>query len=268
VVEGDAGQIRQVVLNLITNAADALDDGGVIRIASGTMVYDSSTLAEFVGGSKIDPGSYAWIEVSDNGSGMDRETRSRIFDPFFTTKKPGRGLGLATVLGIVKTHRGAVRVGSSPGDGTVVRVILPETRARVGDSKPAHTGKVKPLVEGSVLVVDDEERIRTLIAAILEREGMSTVLAADGQEAVKIFGSQGERIRLVLVDYTMPGLTGVDVFTRIREMDREVPIILMSGYGERTMVSSIESQGLTAFLQKPFDPRRLLEAVQRAFEPV
>jgi CheY-like chemotaxis protein len=199
---------------------------------------------------------------------MDPETRSRIFDPFFTTKMPGRGLGLATVLGIAKTHHGAVSVQSSPGEGTIVRILLPQASPRTQDSRPPEAGRATPLVEGTVLVVDDEERIRTLIAAILEREGMSTVQAADGHDAVKIFGSQGERIRLVLVDYTMPGLTGVDVFTRIRDMDGEVPIILMSGYGERAMVSRIESQGLTAFLQKPFDPERLLEAVHRALEPV
>jgi PAS domain S-box-containing protein len=269
VIEGDAGQIRQVILNLITNAADAIAErGGTIRLSSGVTEADRRFLSGLVGDPELPLGRYAWLEVHDTGKGMDGEIRGRIFDPFFTTKQEGRGLGLATVLGIVKTHGGGVAVSSERDMGTTMKVVFPSVEGPAEARPEKEVASPRTLADGAILVVDDEEHIRTLITAILKREGFEVVQAASGPKALEAFETNGNDIRLVLIDHAMPGMSGVDVFSRIRKIQSEVPVILMSGYGERTMLSRVSAEGLAGFLQKPFDPKRLLEAVHKALELV
>ena len=179
-------------------------------------------------GQPLAPGRYVLLEVRDDGPGMDAETVDRIFEPFFTTKFTGRGLGLAAVLGVVRGHRGALSVESAPGRGTVFRILFAPSAQASGLEAPAEA--VPPRRDLTLLLIDDEEAVRDMVGEVLEQEGVSVLRAEDGARGVALFRDQRERVDLVLLDLSMPGLSGEETFRRLREIDPGVPVILSSGY--------------------------------------
>ncbi len=252
-VEADATQIRQVIMNLVINASEAIgDQSGVISISTGLTRVDRDYLHGTLMAPDLPAGDYVFLEVSDSGCGMSAETQARIFDPFFTTKFTGRGLGLAAVLGIVRGHKGALKVYSEVGRGTTFKLLFP---AAPGASE---TAEAPPAVapewhgEGTVLVVDDEETMRKTVARMLHKLGLETVLACDGREAVEIFRAQPAQFALVLLDLTMPHMDGEQAFTELRRLRPEVRVVLMSGFNAQEALMRFTGKGLASFLQKPF----------------
>ncbi len=265
VVEADPTQIRQLLLNLLTNAGDAVgESGGIITISGGTIECDRAYLSESYLIEELPEGIYVYLDVTDDGAGMSAETVEKIFDPFFTTKFAGRGLGLAAVLGIVRGHRGTMRVASEPGRGTTFRTLLPasaQTRVTVAPAEP------QPVqLEGreTILVVDDEEAVRTLATRVLEDSGFDVVTASDGDESLEIFRRKGDSIALVLLDMTMPRMSGHETLKELRRIRQTVTVILSSGYSEQVARDQFADQPISGFLQKPYCPNEMLVAVQAA----
>lgn len=267
VMEGDATQIRQVVMNLILNASDALgDQTGTISLTTGCMECDSDYLREVYLDENLPGGCYVYLEVSDTGCGMDRETLRKIFDPFFTTKFTGRGLGLAAVLGIVRGHKGALKVYSEPGKGTSFKVLFPcHEQAVAPISSPSHDLS-NWRGTGTVLVVDDEEAVRNLAQSILERYGFEVLTASNGRLGLQTFQENADRIVLVLLDMTMPGLSGEETFMEIQRIRPNVPVILSSGYNEQDVTQSLTSKGLAGFIQKPYQMTDFLSRIKEVLE--
>jgi PAS domain S-box-containing protein len=264
-IEADATQMRQVVMNLITNASEAIGErSGVISVSTGAMTCDEAYLREAWSGSELKPGLYTCLEVSDSGSGMDAATLKRIFDPFYTTKFTGRGLGLAAVLGIVRGHRGAIKVYSEPGKGSTFRLLFPavDEPAR-GLDAPAGPGSWKG--RGKVLLVDDEETVRSVGRSILQRAGLTVVLAEDGEQALEAFEREQD-IACVVMDLTMPRMDGEACFRELRRLKPGVQVVLSSGYNEQDVISRFTGKGLAGFVQKPYKASELLARVRRALE--
>ncbi|MFO7697597.1 MAG: response regulator, partial [Anaerolineae bacterium] len=252
-VRGDAGQLQQVIMNLLTNAADALDGGpGKVTLATGSNRLTARALAGSRAGQTIDPGEYVWLEVRDTGHGMDEETLDRMFDPFFTTKEAGRGLGLGAVLGIIRGHQGGIWVQSQPGSGTLVRVAFPALprAASPRREEPAAVGLNG--LSGGVLIIDDEESIRRLNSHVLKRMGLRTYVAASGDEAVALYRRLRDEIDCVLLDLTMPGMDGVATLEALRRENPAVKAVLCTGYGEQVASDRFRDLGLSGFIQKPF----------------
>jgi CheY-like chemotaxis protein len=262
-ISADATQVRQIIMNLVINASEAIGDrSGVISIATGVMHADRDYLTEAHLSPNIPEGEYVFLEVSDNGIGMSGETRARIFDPFFTTKFTGRGLGLAAVLGIVRGHHGALKVYSEPGRGTTFKLLLP----RVEGPAEAVPGQPAPMAAwrgaGAILVVDDEETVRATTRRMLERIGFEVLLAANGAEALEIYHREAAKVAGVLLDLTMPQLDGNATFTELRRLDPGVHVLLMSGFNEQDAVHRFAGKGLAGFIQKPFKPETLYAKLQ------
>jgi PAS domain S-box-containing protein len=266
-VEADAAQLSQVAMNLITNAAEALgDDVGRISIRTGVTEADRALLSRTLLGAELPEGTYAFFEVVDTGSGMDSDTRSKIFDPFFTTKFTGRGLGLAAVLGIVRSHGGAIELDSVPGLGTRFRVLLPKSSRAYTPRADDDTRVGAWRSKGTILIVDDDAGVRELARETLERAGLDVITANDGREAVTRFAENADSIRLVLLDRTMPASGGEEAFVRIREIEPRVPIVLVSGYARASLNGLLSEPGLAGFLQKPFLPTALLAKVRELLD--
>lgn len=268
VTQADVTQIRQIILNLVINASDALgNEPGRIRIVTGLMTADGDYLKTCALAPEGSAGQFVFLEVSDTGCGMSPETMARIFEPFFSTKFTGRGLGLAAVLGIVRGHRGAIRVESGLGRGTTFRLLLPATfgiepRPLAGPAKPvtksSHTGRV--------LVVDDEDRVRSVICRSIEKAGYTAVPASNGQEALEILGERHREFAVVLLDLTMPGMDGQQVFEAVRAINGQLPVLLMSGFSESEATAKFAGQGLAGFIQKPFEVSALVEQLSRVIQ--
>jgi two-component system, cell cycle sensor histidine kinase and response regulator CckA len=270
-VMADATQLRQVVMNLITNASEAIAEvSGVVTLSTGLMDCDDEYLKGAVDDSERHPaGQYVYVEVSDTGCGMDQATLGRIFDPFYTTKFTGRGLGLAAVLGIVRGHKGAVRVYSEKGRGTTFKILLPAHYQPAPTLSSAH-GRAKAWQgRGLVLLADDEESIRSMGRRLLEKAGFEVVVAADGREALEVFEHDGSRVRLVILDLTMPHLDGEACYRELRRMNPAVKVIMTSGYNEQDVVNRFVGKGLSGFVQKPYQASDLLPVVRDVLgEPV
>ena len=263
-IEADATQIRQVIMNLVVNAAEAIgSEGGVVRIASGMMRADRAYLRSLVQGDDLPEGTYVFLEVSDNGRGMDAATQTRIFEPFFTTKATGRGLGLAAVLGIVRGHRGGLRVYSEPGRGSSFKLLLPASGEAVALAERAPPVDPARRGRGGVLLIDDEAEVRAVIARMVARLGFEVAAAADGAAGLALFEAQAARLACVLLDLTMPQIGGVEVFRQMRQRATGVPVVLMSGYNEQDVITQFAGKGLAAFLQKPFTPAELQRVLQQ-----
>jgi signal transduction histidine kinase len=230
-VDGDAVLLRQVLMNLVINAAEAIGDGpGLIAIEAKRAVLDAEEIAQMSSAEKASPGHFGLLEVRDDGAGMNAETRSRVFDPFYSTKGEGRGLGLASVLGIVASHEGALDLQSTPGGGTTIRVYLPASREPGPPRESRQRSKGSPAAGQLVLVADDEPEVRAVVIAALEATGYRTIAAADGREAVERFCANPKQIAALVLDVTMPGMTGPEALAEIRGVDSDVPAILMTGY--------------------------------------
>ena len=267
VVEADATQLRQVVMNLITNASEAVGEkSGVVMVRTGAMECESDYLSETYLDDSLEPGFYAFVEVSDTGCGMDRETLAKIFEPFFTTKFTGRGLGLAAVLGIVRGHRGALKIYSEVGKGTTFRVLLPVVEASV-----RHTTELAEELgdwrgEGTVLLVDDEETVRAVGKRMLEQVGFCVQVASDGREAVELFEEDGDDIVCVVLDLTMPHMDGEEAFRQLRRLRPKVKVVLSSGYNEQEVINRFAGKGLAGFIQKPYQSDALWRTVKRVLD--
>jgi two-component system cell cycle sensor histidine kinase/response regulator CckA len=269
-VEGDTSQLRQVVLNLVSNASEALlDSEGVVTVSTGVIKVDQETRAQTYLAEQIPEGDYVHLSVADTGSGMTPETQAKVFDPFFTTKFTGRGLGLAATLGIVRGHHGAIMVRSEAGRGALFRVLLPCSRKIAAEIRPdaaeAPTGVAAEPGPGSgtVLVVDDEEAVRQVAREILERFGYAVLVAGDGDEGIGILRERPERIDAVLLDLTMPHTDGEQALAEMLRIRPELRVILTSGYGERETTERFKGKGIASFIQKPYPPLKLIEMVRR-----
>jgi len=256
-VEADVSQIRQVVMNLILNASEAIEGkSGVISVSTGASHCDTEYLERTYLNDGLPPGDYVYVEVADTGPGMDEETRDRMFDPFYTTKFAGRGLGLAAVLGIVRGHKGAINVYSEAGEGTTVKVMFPASDKQAEEMKEKPEGAAWRGT-GTVLLVDDEETVRVVVRRMLEKTGFTVLTACDGLQATEVLADKADDISCVLLDLTMPHLGGEETFGRLREIKDDVPIILSSGYNEQEAVSRFAGKGLAGFIQKPYDAAAL-----------
>jgi len=267
VIEADAAQMQQIIMNLITNANEAIGQrSGVIAIRTGVIAARDDYLKHCICAEDIETGRFIWMEVSDTGCGMDQETITRMFDPFFTTKFSGRGLGMSAVLGIIRAHHGAMKVYSEPGHGTTIRVLFPALALDTRDTRDADNGDADVSVQEdsrAILVVDDEESIREMALMMLGDAGMANVLVAtDGAEALEIYRRDPGNIALVILDLTMPHMDGEEVFRQMRLLNPEVRVILSSGYSESDVEDRFAGKGIAAFVQKPYLPETLIRAVK------
>jgi PAS domain S-box-containing protein len=269
-IEADASQLQQLVLNLVANGAEAIGEKrGRVTIATRTQVVDEAYRRTLLLDEHVEAGLYVVLEVSDTGSGMDEETQARIFDPFFTTKFVGRGLGLAAVQGIVRGHKGAIKVDSRAGEGTTLLVFLPVSGEAGGAHLPPQAAELQDTADiETILVIDDEEIVRSTADNALRRLGYNVITAADGSRGVELLRERGKSIRLVLLDLSMPGVSGKDTMREIRKIRPDVPVVLSSGYSEDDALRGFEDQMLAGFLQKPYTGRtlafRVREAIGRA----
>jgi PAS domain S-box-containing protein len=254
-VHGDGGQFRQLVTNLVTNAAEAYGEGtGVVTIRHGRRPVDAELLARGAIPHDLQPGNLTVIEVTDRGVGMDAGTRDRLFDPFFSTKFAGRGLGMAVVLGVVRSHGGTVVVDSAPGEGTTVTVLL---RPHAPRADQAMDVEASPPVSGfasgaTVLLIDDDERVRRVGAKMLEGLGLQPVLAEDGATGVRRYQERRADIDCVLLDLMMPGLDGVGVLHALRDIDPDCKVVIITGYHEKDLTQGFSEQHPDAIVLKPF----------------
>ncbi len=280
-IAADPVQVQQIVMNLITNASEAHEGKrGRVWIRTGAIDAQGQALTRPAG-----PDDFALIEVRDEGCGIPPDKLETIFDPFFTTKPSGHGLGLAAVLGIVRSHRGDIEVDSTIGTGTCLRVLLPcpdpETlasaeqedaprpriRLRTATNPAGLQGPARRMVRaraegpGYVLIVDDEEMVRELAGEVLEHAGHRTLLARDGDDGLRVFMQNGPDIDLVVLDRTMPGLDGLELLSEIRRRRPDVPAIISSGYADDAGSRRLKALGVDAVLQKPWAPRDLVHLV-------
>jgi two-component system cell cycle sensor histidine kinase/response regulator CckA len=258
----DPGQMQQIVMNLVINAAEAIaPEGGTVLVRTGVQDVDEQYISAISGaGESLQPGRHVVLEVHDTGCGMDEDTLKKIFDPFFTTKFAGRGLGLSAVLGIVRSHHGALKVYSHPGRGTTFKLLFPISKEADVEAGTPAAGDLEG--SGTVLIVDDEDLVRRTASSALERYGYRTLLDSNGREAVDVYRQEPE-IALVLLDLTMPVMSGEETLRQLQAIRREVRVLLTSGYNEAEAVQRFAGKGLSGFLQKPFTAANLAERVKQ-----
>lgn len=262
-VEADATQLRQVVMNLVINASEAISDkSGVIAITTGAMDCDHAYLDSAYLDQDLEEGLYVFFEVADTGCGMDQETLRSLFDPFFSTKFTGRGLGMAAVLGIVRGHRGAIKVYSEPDRGSSFKILLPASvRPESLYDKRANNDGWKG--SGTVLLVDDEETVRAIGKDMLNELGFNVITASDGRDALDLYRSHREIISCVLMDLTMPHMDGEQAYRELRRIDPEVKIAMASGYNEEEVCQKFLGKGMSGFIQKPYRLSELISLMQQ-----
>ncbi len=263
----DSSQLRQVVMNLIINASEAIGDrSGIISVTTGAVWCERDYLAESFVDEGLQEGLYVTLEVSDTGAGMSPETRARIFDPFFTTKFTGRGLGLAAVLGIVRGHGGAIRVYSEPGRGSTFKLLFPAAE-RPTAAREVQAVVPRPAQGALALVVEDEESVRAVASAMLRQMGFDVLSAPDGRAALALFQEHAHRDPLVLMDLTMPHLDGRATIRELHRLWPRTRVILMSGYSESAALDGLVGKGVQGFVQKPFQFDELASVVSRVLTP-
>ncbi len=265
---GDSAQVQQILMNLMMNASDALEGRpGRITLRTGTCRIDEGGLRDYTVRDVLLPGRYAFVEVEDSGVGMESATSDRMFDPFFSTKFSGSGLGLSAVLGIVRMHGGGIRVRSTPGKGTVVRVVLPADGPKDSTAPALSTqSSAEEQLVGTALIVDDEQLVRDVAANILERRGMQVLCASDGLEGVELFRRKRDEIGVVLLDRTMPRLDGLSAARKIHEISPDTPLLLMSGFDQQAATRELDSRYLSGFVQTPFRILTLTDTVRAAMK--
>jgi PAS domain S-box-containing protein len=283
-IEADATQIRQVIMNLVINASEAIESAatnsdpgadGEVTVTTWLCQTDSAYLATTYPSPDLPPGKYVALEVADTGAGMDQATLDRIFEPFFTTKFTGRGLGLAAVLGIVRGHRGTLKINSTLGQGTTITVLLPaiqqlsahdqamplEENGQETLSSPPSSSALHPQVS-TVLVIDDEPSVRNVARRMLERLGYQLLFAEEGVAGLEQYREHAAMIAAVLLDLTMPRMSGEEVYQELRRLDPGARVVVMSGYSAEEMRARFPASARIAFLQKPFTPEALGEALR------
>lgn len=271
---GDEAHIQQVVMNLIINAAESIEgERGVVTITTGMQNCDQSCLAASLVDEKPEPGSFVFLEVSDNGCGMSEETLKRLFDPFFTTKFAGRGLGMSAVMGIVKLHLGALFVESEPGKGTSIKVLfpfmesaLPDIDQEVVSPLPEKAADTESQLTGLALVVDDEKAVLKICTKMVALCGFKVITASDGIEAVAKFRDNADEIAVVLMDLTMPNMDGIAAMGEIFSIRPDVKVILASGFNEEELGERITSQAPSGFIRKPYSVKALEAELRRVLQ--
>ena len=264
-VFADAGQLEQVLVNLIVNARDAIEGSGRIVIETGNCELDEEYTGRHPG---VRPGRYVMLAVTDTGIGMDRETQARIFDPFFTTKPAGKGtgLGLPTAYGIVRQCGGDIWVYSEPGRGTTFKIYLPESTTSQPTAPPPAAASPQPRGDEALLVVEDDEQVRGAACALLRRLGYRTIEAADGTDALAAIEAQPGSIHLVVTDVVLPGMSGLELVTRIVEAHPDLKVLCFSGYTEEIAMTRGLLEIGVAFLQKPFTAESLGRKVRQVLD--
>ena len=262
IVEVDQGQMEQMFMNLYMNAWQAMPGGGEIILETENVLLEDEQAFPYA----ITPGKYVKITVTDTGTGMDKKILERIFDPFFTTKEMGRGtgLGLATVYGIIKGHKGMINVYSEPGHGTTFTIYLPASEKEAVKEKTA-TGTIARGVE-TILLVDDEQMVLEVSKSLLEYMGYRVYAAGSGQEAIAVYMEKRNEIDLVILDMILPEMSGGATFDRLREIDPEIRVLLCSGYSIEGEAQQIMDRGCNGFIQKPFQPKIISQKVREILD--
>ncbi len=266
-LRGDPSQIGQVIMNLVINASEAVGDrNGVITISTGVSNCSRQNLRGIYLDEDWVEGDYVWLEVADTGCGMDAETQQRIFEPFFTTKFTGRGLGLSAVLGIVRGHKGMLKVESQPGKGATFKTFFPASQEEPALLVDRESGARSETWKGAgtILLVDDEESVRTMGKRMLKRLGFTVLTAVDGREALEIYRAQRGEIELVLLDLTMPCMDGEEALDELHRFDPEARVVMSSGYTESEIAARFAGKRLSGFLQKPYALYELAQCLHRA----
>lgn len=265
-VTGDATQIRQVVINLITNAAEAFQESaGTLTVRTAVGTADSDGFNVIQAPENPEHSRFVIVDICDTGVGMDEETLHRIFDPFFSTKFAGRGLGLASALGIIRGHHGGIYLHSAPGKGTTFRVLLPVSGSPLPTSAPMPVS-APWRTHGTVLVVDDEPAVRQLATTLLERLGFVVLTAETGEEGLEIFRAQRRELDLVLLDLSLPGMDGAEVLEILKAERPELRVLLTSGYSEQFAERRLPASGAVGFVPKPYRVDQFGEAIRAAME--
>jgi two-component system, cell cycle sensor histidine kinase and response regulator CckA len=260
---GDPSQLQNAILNLALNARDAISGGGTITVTTRAVELDAIEIARQQ--LNVAPGAYVALSVKDTGAGMDAETQQRVFEPFFTTKEGhgGTGLGMAAVYGTVKNHKGAIRIDSEVGRGTEVTLYLPASRPGI-PARP-DTGALAPMtLQGRVMLVDDEPRLRKVTCQMLEMLGCQVVAFGDGASALAHHREHRGAIDLVLLDMVMPEVSGAETFAALRAVDPQLPVLIVSGYSQDGGAQTLIDAGAVGFLQKPFNMAELAGMLRRA----
>ena len=264
-VHGDPIQLQQVILNVVMNGAEALEGApGTVTIALRPRHLSRQEILDEFPGTMLPSGPYLCLTVTDTGPGISDGVRRRIYDPFFTTKFLGRGLGLSVVQGIVRTHRGAISVESAPGAGACFQIAFPVSGARIAPDEAEAQGARHPMPPptGSVvLVVDDEDMVRSLAQSILEMGGFRVVQAENGRQALEMVRRIGDQLRAVLLDLSMPVMDGAEALARIRDLRPSLPVVIMSGYGAGAIMDRTAGVSGVDYLRKPFSPDGLMDIV-------
>lgn len=263
-IEADATQLRQVLANLASNAYESITERGTITIRTFSTTIDPGTLWSTHRKQHLPGGAYVGLEVTDTGHGMAADVMAKIFDPFFTTKFTGRGLGLAVVQGIAHGHRGLLEAQSEPGRGSQFRLLLPASTQRLEVRVPSVAAVATARSSGTILVIDDEAGILALATRILERDGFAVLAYTEGGKGLERFRERPDAADVALLDLTMPGMDGLEIAKALHGQRPGLPIILMSGYSVHEATQQSEGFGIAAFVQKPFSPASLLNAVRNA----
>jgi len=265
-VGGEASRLRQIAMNLVLNAADAIDEGeGVINVTAGVETLGEGDAAGLVGSPEFTPGRFVSLRVTDTGVGMDPAVRSRIFDPFYTTKFTGRGLGLAATLGIVRSHKGFLRVESEPGAGSTFTLFLPATERTAGAEDARQRAAAESWCsDATALVVDDEPAVASVAESMLRGAGMQVLVAHSGAEALDLYREHGRGIDVVLLDISMPERTGPETLADLRTVDPDVRAVFSSGYPEHSIAAQLAEEPDLLFIQKPYRVEQLLEVMRSA----
>ncbi|MDD5286252.1 MAG: PAS domain S-box protein [Desulfuromonadaceae bacterium] len=266
-IYGDIGQVQQILMNLIINAAEAIDDdNGTIRVLLEKIIIAEDQTEADRFGTVISAGSYALLEVTDTGCGMEEETEKRIFEPFYTTKFTGRGLGMSAICGIIKSHNATLQLTTKPGVGTTFKVCFPVALSIGGPEIAETEQRLYRQAGGTILLVEDEETIRNIGAVLLEALGFSALTAEHGREAVEIFRERGGEIDVILLDLIMPVMGGVEAYRELRKITPATPIIICSGYDVEQVSEVLENDEQAGFLQKPYNPDELREMMMRMLD--
>lgn len=268
-IEGDAAQMQQIIMNLAINGAEAIPEGrnGTVLITTGVQEIDDQYIRTTFAGNEIVPGRYVTLEVHDTGIGMDEETLAHIFDPFFTTKFTGRGLGLAAVMGIVRGHKGALKVYSAPEQGSTFKLLFPASEEQHPTSHERTEQKAALIGSETILVIDDEEIVRRTAVASLEHFGYQVMTAENGPAGLEMFRGGQDGIAVVLLDMTMPLMTGEETFRQLKTINPDVKVILSSGYNEVEAIRRFTGKGLAGFIQKPYTSSQLAKKIKSILGP-
>jgi len=266
-IKGDASQLRQVIMNLIINASEAIgEDQGVIKVSLAQTEIHAGQSDKDHNGKIIPVGRYICLEVTDNGCGMDNETRQRIFEPFYTTKFTGRGLGMSALLGIITAHKGTLQLSSQPGVGTTFKVYLPVQINVAEEGLPQQAVQAPWKGSGTILLVEDEEQVLFIAKAILKAMGFTVIGAVNGKEALDIYLNNAAEINFVITDMGMPVMDGYELFRELKKINQGLPIIISSGFGDADVTARIPREDIAGLINKPYSPDQLREVLKWVLE--